>query len=90
MNSDDEYLIEWHAPKGYDAAGVLRSLPSPISRNMQEIYNYCVKPNGFWVVDRHVDETIVRKVLGIFVAEALSYTDVVAVKKTVSSGKNQK
>jgi hypothetical protein len=38
-----EDMIEWKKPDGYDPADVLRKLPSPISRDMREIYNYSVK-----------------------------------------------
>jgi hypothetical protein len=81
MISSVEYMIEWPIPEGYDSTKVLTSLPSPISRDMREIYNYCIKPNGFWVVDRQVNSTVFRKAMWLFLAEALSHTDAVTVRK---------
>jgi len=76
-----EYMIEWKKPDGYDPSGVLRKLPSPISREMTEIYNYAVKPEGFYLIDRHVKSTVAGHVLKLFVDEALSHTDAVTVRK---------
>ena len=76
-----EYMIEWTKPDGYDPADVLRKLPSPISRDMREIYNYSVKPDGFYLIDRHIDPKVAGLAMKLFVDEALSYTDSVTVRK---------
>lgn len=76
-----EYIIEWTQPAGYDPSGVLRRLPSPISRDMREIYNYSVKPEGFYLIDRHVQPAAAGHAMKLFVDEALSHTDAVTVRK---------
>lgn len=76
-----EYMIEWKKPNGYDPAEVLMKLPSPISRDMREIYNYSVKPNGFYLIDRHIDPKVAGQAMKLFVDEALSHTDAVTVRK---------
>jgi hypothetical protein len=76
-----EYMIEWKKPDGYDPSDVLWKLPSPISHNMREIYNYSVKPDGFYLIDRHVEPATAGHAMKLFVDEALSHTDAVTVRK---------
>ena len=81
MNESREYMIEWNQPDGYDPWGMLQTLPSPISGEMREIYNYSVKPKGFYVIDRGVDLAVAGHALKIFVDEALRYSDYVTVRR---------
>lgn len=81
MTDSTEYMIEWKAPDGYDSFSVLQKLPSPISRDMREIYNFSVTPEGFYLVDRHVDSSVTGQAMKLFVDEALSHTDTVTVRK---------
>jgi len=74
-------MIEWKQPDGYDPFGVLQKLPSPISRDMSEIYNYSVKPEGFYLVDRNIEPSVAGHAMKLFVDEALSFTDAVVVRK---------
>ena len=80
MINATEYLIKWAIPENYDSSKVLGKLPSPISRQMTEIYNYAVRTNGFYLIDRHVDSTLSWKVLKLFVNEALAYTNRVEIE----------
>jgi hypothetical protein len=81
MDESREYMIEWNQPDGYDPWGVLQTLPSPISREGREIYNYSVKPEGFYLIDRGIDLAIAGHALKIFVDEALRYSDYVTVRR---------
>ncbi len=81
MNIASEYMIVWRKPDGYDPTRVLKRLPSPISKDMREIYNYAVKPEGFYIVDRHVDCAVAGHAMKIFLDEALSHTNSVNIKK---------
>jgi len=77
----NEYMIEWQQPDGYDPSSVLRKLPSPISRDMREIYNYSVNPEGFYLIDRHVEPAVAGHAMKLFVDEALSHADAVTIRK---------
>lgn len=79
--SETEYMIEWTPPAGYDSGNALRRLPSPISRHMSEIYNYAVRPTGFYLVDRGVEPAVAAIALKLFVDEALSHTTSVTVRR---------
>ena len=81
MSSSNEYMIEWKQPDGYDPFGVLNKLPSPISREMREIYNYSVKPEGFYLVDHNIESGVAGHAMKLFVDEALSFADSVIVRK---------
>jgi len=81
MTNSTEYMIEWQKPDGYDPSRVLLKLPSPISRDMREIYNYSVKPEGFYLIDRHEDPRVAGHAMKLFVDEALSHTASVIVRK---------
>ena len=81
MTASAEYMIEWKQPDGYDPSGVLRKLPSPLSPNMHEIYNYSVKSEGFYLIDRNIDPMVGGHAMKLFVDEALSFTDAVVVRR---------
>ena len=70
-----EYMIKWDAPEGYDPTSVLMSLPSPIAPGLREIYNYSVKEEGFYFVDRQVDPRIAGEALKLFIDEALKHSN---------------
>lgn len=79
MKQATEYLIRWVQPKGYDPSAVLRKLPSPVSRHMTEIYNFAVRPDGFYLIDRKVDVQVAGNAMKLFIDEALSHTDQVVI-----------
>ena len=81
MSRTSEYIIEWTQPDGYDPSNILRQLPSPIAPGMREIYNYSVRPEGFYLIDRHVDAAISGYAMKLFIDEALAHVDSVVVKK---------
>ena len=76
-----EYKIKWKIPENYDPFPVLRKLPSPISSEMTEIYNYSVDEDGFYLLDNLVDKFVVGYVMKMFIDEALSYSEEVIVKE---------
>ena len=69
-----EYKIIFDMPKAYKSREVLRKLPSPISSQMTEIYNYSVEDYGFYLLDNLVDQSRVGEALKIFIDEALKYS----------------
>jgi len=69
-----EYKIIFDMPKSYKSHEVLNKLPSPISSQMTEIYNYSVEEYGFYLLDNLVDQTTVGKAMKIFIDEALKYS----------------
>ena len=81
MNQKTEYLIKWKQPDGYSPSSVLQQLPSPISRDMKEIYNYSVESDGFNVIDRHIDSSVVGHAFKLFLDEALKYSESVEIRK---------
>jgi hypothetical protein len=81
MNKNTEYIIKWEQPDGYNPSSVLQQLPSPISRDMKEIYNYSVESDGFYIFDRNVDSTVVGYAIKLFLDEALQYSDSVEIIK---------
>jgi len=90
MKPTTEYMIEWQQPDGYDPADVLQRLPSPISQDMREIYNFAVKPNGFYLIDRGIESRVAGHALKLFIDEALSHTESVTVRKLPSGKKGNK
>lgn len=74
-----EYKIKWQMPKEYDPSSVLQTLPSPISREMTEIYSYSVEDNGFYFRDNLVDKVVSGYVMKLFVDEALKYNNEVTI-----------
>jgi hypothetical protein len=77
---DREYMIRWDAPEGFDPTSVLMSLPSPIAPGLREIYNYSVKEEGFYFVDRQVDPRTAGEALKLFIDEALKYSNEVMIE----------
>lgn len=69
-----EYKIIFDMPKSYKSREVLNKLPSPISNQMTEIYNYSVKDYGFYLLDNLVDQKTVGEAIKIFIDEALKYS----------------
>lgn len=76
-----EYKIEWQMPEGYDPSGVLRKLPSPISPQKTEIYNYKVESDGFYFLDNLVSPAVAGHAMKIFVDEALAHGDSVWIRE---------
>ena len=74
-------MIEWKQPAGYDPSSFLQKLPSPISRDMHEIYNYSVKPEGFYLIDSNVEPRVAGHAMKLFVDEALSFTGAIVVRR---------
>ena len=77
-----EYKIIFDMPKAYKSSEVLRKLPSPISSQMTEIYNYSVEDYGFYLLDNLVDQSRVGEALKIFIDEALKYSKSIEVVET--------
>lgn len=69
-----EYKIIFEMPKTYKSNDVLNKLPSPISNQMTEIYNYAVKDYGFYLLDNLIDQKTVGEAMKIFIDEALKYS----------------
>lgn len=76
-----EYLIRWSVPEDFDPTSVLMSLPSPIASGPREIYNYSVKEEGFYFVDRQVDPRTAGEALKLFIDEALRHTNEVTIER---------
>lgn len=76
-----EYKIEWSMPANYDPSAVLRKLPSPISREMTEIYNYSVEEDGFYFIDNLVDQRIAGYAMKLFIDEVLTYSEEVTIRE---------
>jgi len=76
-----EYKIRWNPPEGYDPSSVLRKLPSPISREMTEIYNYSVEEDGFYFLDNLVDQPVAGYAMKIFVDEALRFSSQISISE---------
>ena len=81
MASSTEYMIEWQQPEGYDPSGILEKLPSPISSEMREIYNYSVKSEGFYLIDHEIESSVAGHAMKLFVDEVLSFTNAVVVRR---------
>ena len=69
-----EYKIRWSPPEDYDLSTVLRKLPSPISSEMTEIYNYSVDDDGFYFLDNLVDQHVAGYAMKLFLDEALRFS----------------
>jgi hypothetical protein len=68
-----EYKITCTPLRDSELTVLLRKLPSPIQRpQMLEIYNYCVKEDGYYFVDHLVDRSIASTALQLFLDAALS------------------
>ncbi len=69
-----KYSIKCQLPSNYNPMGFLRNLPSPISSEMTEIYNYSVEGFGFNFLDNMVNDKVAGQVLKLFIDEALKYS----------------
>lgn len=78
---DHEYMIRWDPPGGFNPKPLLMNLPSPIAPGFREIYNYSVKKDGFYFVDRQVDPQVAGEALKLFIDEALKHTSEVVVER---------
>ena len=76
-----EYKIKWQKPKDYHPVDLMKALPSPISRQMTEIYNYSIVEDGFFFVDNLEDERVAGHAFKLFLDEALTHTNQVEVQK---------
>lgn len=77
----NEYKLKWQIPDGYDPFPVLRKLPSPISSQMTEIYNYSLKKDGFYFRDNCVDQAVAGYAMKLFIDEALKHDKQVNIQK---------
>ena len=75
-----EFKIKWDIPKDYNPRSLFQKLPSPISSNMTEIYNYRIDTDGFYFIDQGVSEERSCQALGLFINEALSHSPEVVVQ----------
>jgi len=71
---EKEYKIIFDMPKAYKSREVLNKLPSLISSEMTEIYNYAVEDYGFYLLDNLVDQRTIGEAMKIFIDEALKYS----------------
>jgi len=78
---DHEYMIRWNPPGDFEPKSLLMNLPSPIAPGFREIYNYSVKDNGFYFVDRQVDPRVASEAFKFFIDEALKHTSEVVVER---------
>ena len=76
-----EYKIKCVIPNDYDPSEVLRKLPSPISSNMTEIYNYSVEPYGFYFLDNLVDQKTAGHAMKLFIDECFKHSGSVEIQK---------
>jgi hypothetical protein len=69
-----EYKIKFTIPAGYNPSALFKQLPSPINRaTTSEIYNYKIEHDGFYFVDRLVNDQVASIAFKLFVNEALSH-----------------
>jgi len=68
-----EYKILCTPVEGVALHQLLQRLPPPFHRpQMQEIYNYRVEEDGYYLVDHLVDRSVAAAVLQVFLDAALS------------------
>jgi hypothetical protein len=71
-----EYKINFTIPVSYDPSALFKQLPSPINKaTSSEIYNYKIEQDGFYFVDRLVNDKVVSIAFKLFIDEALSHAD---------------
>ena len=80
---EKEYKIIFDMPKAYKSREVLNKLPSPISSEMTEIYNYAVEDYGFYLLDNLVDQRTIGEAMKIFIDEALKYSKSIEVVELI-------
>ncbi len=77
-----EYKILCTPVEGAALQQLLQSLPPPFHRpQMQEIYNYRVEEDGYYLVDHLVDRSVAAAGLLVFLDAALSTGQSVTVVK---------
>ena len=76
-----EYKIKWDVPKSYNPARILNQLPSPISRDFTEIYNYSCEDYGFYFLDNLVDPKTAGYAMKLFIDEALSQSPQIQIEE---------
>ena len=77
-----EYKIKCAPLKDSHLANLLHKLPSPIARpKLQEIYNYRVEEDGYYLVDHLVDRSVAAQALQTFIDSALSSSDSVSIEE---------
>jgi hypothetical protein len=73
-NVSIEYKIKFPFPADYDPSALFKQLSSPINRaTMSEIYNYRIEQDGFYFVDRLVNDKVASTAFKLFVNEALRH-----------------
>ncbi|XCN75041.1 MAG: hypothetical protein Q3M24_10010 [Candidatus Electrothrix aestuarii] len=76
-----EYKITFEVPDDYDPSSVIKKLPSPISSNMTEIYNYSVEEDGFYFLDNLVDQIVAAYAMKLLIDESLAYSESIKIQK---------
>ena len=75
-----EYKILCKPPEGAALHQLLRKLPPPFHRpQMRELYNYRVDDDGYYLVDHLIDRSVAATALQVFLDEALSNAESVAI-----------
>ncbi|MBK1884035.1 hypothetical protein JIN85_16570 [Luteolibacter pohnpeiensis] len=77
-----EYKIKCAPFKDSDLANLLHKLPSPIARpKLQEIYNYRIDNDGYYLIDHFVNRSVAAQALQLFLDAALSSSDSVSIEE---------
>jgi hypothetical protein len=77
-----EYKITCTPLRDSELSEMFRKLPSPINRpKMVEVYNYRIEPDGYYFVDRLVDQVVASKALKVFIDAALSQNESISIKE---------
>jgi hypothetical protein len=75
-----EYKILCKPTEGAALHHLLGKLPPPFHRpQMQELYNYRVDEDGYYLVDHMIDRSVAAIALQVFLDAALSNTDSVSI-----------
>jgi hypothetical protein len=70
-----EYKIKFAVPENFDPTALFKKLPSLIARRqMAEIYNYAIEPDGIYFVDLLVNKDVAAIALRLFIDEAFVYS----------------
>lgn len=77
-----EYKILCKPIKGAALHQLLRKLPPPFHRaQMQELYNYRVDEDGYYLVDQLIDRSVAATAFQVFLDAALSGAESVTIIK---------
>ncbi len=75
-----EYKILCNPTEGAALQQLLLNLPPPFHRpQMQELYNYSVDEDGYYLVDHLIDRSVAAAALQIFLDAALSSAESVTI-----------